>query len=150
MEPPEYTDDAPPPPYELLPSQPIQVTPPGVIHYVVKGETLYGIAIAYGVNVSCVRLANKLLSDDIYCRSHLFIPIATVSRRPFPDANEIQKSLVKKFQLICKCDDVDEARSYVARNEWDVSKALEEYCVGSGRGLLEDVFLFLSNRIVNI
>ncbi|TPX32360.1 hypothetical protein SmJEL517_g04511 [Synchytrium microbalum] len=144
----EFTDEAPPPYTSIVsdttlltsetdtkcpkPNEAVDTTAdtrriPGVVHYVIKNETLWGIAISYGIDVNTIKLANRLMSDDIYSVGSLFIPGATVSKRAFPDEEEVRRSLVKRFQLISKCTDVHESTSYVSRCGYDVGKALEEY-----------------------
>ncbi|KAJ3034356.1 hypothetical protein HDV00_005164 [Rhizophlyctis rosea] len=100
---------------------------PGVKHYIASTDTLQGIALMYGVEISAIRQANSLFTDDVFARSWLWIPDVPESRRPSPDPDDENKRLVKRFQLISKCKDVEEAWSYMRQQDFNLDAALEQY-----------------------
>ncbi|KAJ3048541.1 hypothetical protein HK097_010446 [Rhizophlyctis rosea] len=100
---------------------------PGVKHFVAATDTLAGIALMYNVEVSAIRQANALFTDDVFARSWLWIPDVPESRRPSPSPDEENKRLVKRFQLISKCKDTEEAWSYMRQQDFNLDAALEQY-----------------------
>jgi len=70
-----------------------------------------------------------LYSDkDIYGRGYIHIPVVNWSG-PLVKKDEVEdkKMLVKRFQIICKCVDVDESWSYMRRADFDLDQAVLEY-----------------------
>jgi LysM repeat protein len=59
---------------------PVVTTPPvvtgGTTHVVVRGDTLWGISMKYGVSVASIKTANGLTTDFIYVGQRLTIPAA--------------------------------------------------------------------------
>ncbi|KAJ3152457.1 hypothetical protein HDU86_005638 [Geranomyces michiganensis] len=81
--------------------------------------------------ISAIRRANSLFSDTtLPARSKLFIPLSTTAAQslsPHPSAQDEHKRLVKRFQLVAKCVDADEAWSYMRQNEFVLEAALEQW-----------------------
>ncbi|KAI8591227.1 hypothetical protein BDZ88DRAFT_58524 [Geranomyces variabilis] len=110
------------------------VSPPDttmVTHYVLETDTLPGLSLKYNVPIDAIRRANSLFSDTtLPARSKLFIPSpssSSSSLSPTPPATDERKRLVKRFQLVAKCIDADEAWSYMRQNEFMLEQALEQW-----------------------
>ncbi len=59
-----------------------------IIHIVEPGETLWGIAVSYGVTMDNIRSLNGMLSDEttVYIGQRLFIQLAPVTSTPMQEA----------------------------------------------------------------
>ncbi|TPX54569.1 hypothetical protein PhCBS80983_g05883 [Powellomyces hirtus] len=101
--------------------------PKMVTHYVTVTDTLPGLSLKYDVPLDAIRRANSLFFDDIFARSMLLIPFAPKSLSPTADPGDEEKRLVKRFQIVSKCTDSDEAWSYMRQNEFHIEAALEQY-----------------------
>ncbi|GBP24374.1 LysM and putative peptidoglycan-binding domain-containing protein 2 [Eumeta japonica] len=56
-------------------------------HVMIKGDTLQGIALKYGVTMEKIRRANRLFtSDSLFLREYLYIPVTKDS--PFYESGE--------------------------------------------------------------
>ncbi|KAJ3146480.1 hypothetical protein HDU89_006162 [Geranomyces variabilis] len=111
------------------------VSPPGttiITHYVLETDTLPGLSLKYNVPIDAIRRVNSLFSDaTLPARSKLLIPSpsssSSSSLSPTPPATDERKRLVKRFQLVAKCIDADEAWSYMRQNEFMLEQALEQW-----------------------
>jgi hypothetical protein len=71
---------------------------------------------------------NKLYSDSIFEKGYILIPVTNwAGPMVKKDDVEDRKMLVKRFSLICKVVDVDEAWSYMRRCDFDLDHAVKEY-----------------------
>ncbi|KAI8807144.1 hypothetical protein BJ742DRAFT_813601 [Cladochytrium replicatum] len=102
----------------------------GFWHTVTTKDTLVGISLRYGVPLDDLRRANRIFSstDDIIARARLFIPGSNRTPPPSEEDPELRnKTLVKRFQIVSKCVDVDEAWAYMRASDFDLNAALETY-----------------------
>ncbi|KAI9002765.1 hypothetical protein BC832DRAFT_622063 [Gaertneriomyces semiglobifer] len=131
-QPPPYKQTEPladPPPYEEPPSrsaslkQKDKLLPSGTIHHVLPTDTLVGLSIRYSVPLDLILSHNNLhFTDTPYSRSTLFIPFADVSHSPIESPEQERKRLVKRFQVLVKCES-DEAWCYMRMYDWSVEEA---------------------------
>lgn len=106
-----------------------KVTKKGVLHWVNKNDTLVGLSLKYGVTVESIRVTNKLWGSGIFERGYLLIPVTNYAGGSHSERSEEdeKKALVKRFQLITKCIQPEEALAYMVRFEYDLDSALEAY-----------------------
>ncbi|KAK9767941.1 hypothetical protein K7432_001804 [Basidiobolus ranarum] len=98
-----------------------------VVHYVKPKDTLFGIALKYGVEITDLKKVNRMFDNNVIARRYLLIPgyFGPTESEPTPD--EELKAAVKRFQLLSKCVDPNEAKYYMATNNYIMENALQAY-----------------------
>jgi len=128
-----------------------------VVHYVEKGDTLIGIALKYGIEISELRKSNRLFDNHVHARKHLVIPsirnsssLDTVSSIDEDDTSSIagiagsngddlrdteeEERLVLKLQRMTNAVDTDVLRRCLREADRDLGKARWAYEREEGRG----------------
>lgn len=103
--------------------------PDYIEHPVSPADTLFGVALKYGMEVSDLKRVNKLRGNDVIGRKVLYIPRSASALAAKP-ANQEQsdaakrRTIVRKFMDITNCDSLEEAKFYLDETEYDLSRAI--------------------------
>jgi len=99
-------------------------------HRVTTSDTLAGIAIKYNTSIETLKKINLIKSNQCITHQTLLVPASGVNPTttpPAPPVSEDEKRR-KLIQLIAVSESIskEDARSYLANNEWDLHRALKE------------------------
>lgn len=107
-----------------------------VLHFLDHNQdTLYSLALRYGVPINALRKANNIASDHLLlARRTILIPGEYykdgVSLNPRPiegEEEELRKSKVRKWMVACKVSEYDVALLYLQQAEYNLEQAIEAY-----------------------
>ncbi|KAF2076283.1 hypothetical protein CYY_002398 [Polysphondylium violaceum] len=99
-------------------------------HRVTTSDTLAGIAIKYNTSIETLKKINLIKSNQCITHQTLLVPASGINPTttpPTPPVSEDEKRR-KLIQLIAVSESIskEDARSYLANNEWDLHRALKE------------------------
>ncbi len=116
-----------------------------VCHQVKIHDTLQGVALKYNVSITIIKKANQLLTDSIFQKQELLIPVVpglTVKvAEPESDSSRLlreeanrETALSMLNEHICKANHASkhadfraEARFYLSENDFDYRRAAQAY-----------------------
>ncbi|ORY08104.1 hypothetical protein K493DRAFT_332448 [Basidiobolus meristosporus CBS 931.73] len=110
-----------PPPYEDIPPQ---YTGFENFGEATEKSKLVDNGIHY---VSDLKKANRLYDNNVIARRYLVIPGYCGPTESKPTLEDELKASVKRFQLVSKCVDPNEAKYYMASNDYSIEDALHAY-----------------------
>ena len=110
-----------------------------VIHHVQHDDTIGKLCLMYNVNKDIIRMANDFLGEEIYMFKTLKIPYTYGKMMEAPKSGKSEEEVKREFaidamdKLLSEAyktrqeDYKKEARYYLEVNDYDLSKAIEEF-----------------------